>query len=112
MNYGSFIVKLIGKPEQSFFEDNISVTEIDAKLSQTRKNNVDIIIKLSVWGNLAYDIVQYYQINDYIVIEGYISLGESFSEIGNITNDKQIEISVFKVYPFLLNNIRANSSEK
>jgi len=112
MNYGSFIVKLIGKPEQSFFEDNISVTEIDAKLSQTRKNNVDIIIKLSVWGNLAYDIVQYYQINDYIIIEGYISLSKSFSEIDNINNDKQVEISVFKVYPFLLNNIRVNNSEK
>jgi hypothetical protein len=112
MNYVSFIVKLIGKPEQSFFEDNISVTEIVAKLRQPRKKNVDITVQLSVWGNLAYDIVQYYQINDYIIVEGYISLGESFSETDTIVRDKQVEISVFKIYPFLLNDIRVNSIEK
>jgi len=112
MNYVSFIVKLIGKPEQSFFEDNISVTEIIAKLSQTRKNNSDITVQLSVWGNLAYDIIQYYKINDYIIIEGYISLTDLFSEPENSSKDKQVEISVFKIYPFLLNDIRVNSSEK
>ena len=66
MNYISLIVKLIGKPEQSFFDDNISVTEVMAKFSQVQKNRNDIVVKLCIWGNLAYDMVQYYQINDYI----------------------------------------------
>jgi len=108
MNYVSLIVKLIGKPEQSFFDDNISVTEVMAKFSQFQKNREDIIIKLCIWGNLASDIVQYYQMNDYIIVEGYTSLGETFSDSDIMTKDKQLEISVFKIYPFLLSNIRSS----
>ena len=108
MNYISLIVKLIGKPEQSFFDDNISVTEVMAKFSQVQKNRPDVTIKLSVWGNLAYDIVQYYQINDYIIIEGYTSLAQNNGNSMKFSNEKQLEISVFKIYPFLLSNIRLN----
>lgn len=106
MNYISLIVKLIGKPKQRFFDDNISVTEVMAKFSQTQKNREDVIVKLCIWGNLAYDIIQYYQTNDYIIVEGYISLSEKDSEFRDLSNDKQLEISVFKVYPFLLSNTR------
>jgi len=112
MNYVSFIVKIIGKPEQSFFEDEISVTEVLVKLCQIGKNKVEIPLRLSIWGNLAYEVKQYYQINDYIIIEGYISLRESISDRYQIPNDKQVEISVFKIYPFLLKNIRIKTIEK
>ena len=27
MNYTSFMIKIVGKPEQSFFEDDISIPE-------------------------------------------------------------------------------------
>ena len=108
MNYVSLIVKLIGKPEQSFFDDNISVTEVMAKFSQLQKNREDIVVKLCIWGNLAYDIVQYYQMNDYIIVEGYTSLGEIFSDSEPNLKDKQLEISVFKIYPFLLSNTRSS----
>jgi hypothetical protein len=104
MNYVSFIVKIIQPPEQSFFEDDTSVTELFVKFPQTGSKNFFETIHLSFWGNLAYEIVEYYQVNDYILIEGYISLRENFS--GNVisTNDKEIEISVFKVFPFILGN--------
>lgn len=108
MNYISLLVKLIGKPKQHFFDNNISVTEVMAKFSQTQKNREDVIVKLCIWGNLAYDIVQYYQTNDYIIIEGYVSLSEKGSEFQNILKDKQLKISVFKVYPFLLSNTRVH----
>jgi hypothetical protein len=108
MNYISLIVKLIGKPEQSFFDDNISVTEVMAKFSQVQKNRNDVIVKLCIWGNLAYDMVQYYQINDYIIIEGYVSLTEMELESNDMSNEKSLEISVFKIYPFLLSNTRLN----
>ena len=77
MNYVSLIVKLIGKPKQSFFDDNVSVTEVMAKFSQLQKNRDRIVVKTWYWGNLAYDIVQYYQINDYIIVEGYTSLAQN-----------------------------------
>jgi len=112
MNYISLIVKLIGKPEQSFFDDNISVTEVMAKFSQVQKNRNDIVIKLCIWGNLAYDMVQYYQINDYILVEGYIALNPTDLENNKLLNEKQLELSVFKIYPFLLSNTRLAKDDK
>ena len=112
MNYANFIVKIIEKPEQSFFENDISVTEVIGKLRQIRNKKFEITLRLSLWGNLAYDAIQYYQINDYIIIEGYVSLRESISESYKIPIDKQVEISVFKIYPFLLNNIQITATKK
>jgi hypothetical protein len=108
MNYISLIVKLIGKPKQSFFEDNVSATEVMAKFSQVQKTREDVIVKLCIWGNLAYDIVQYYQTNDYIIVEGYISISNKDFEFNDVLKDKYLEISVFKIYPFLLSNTRVN----
>ena len=112
MNYISLIVKLIGKPEQSFFDDNISVTEVMAKFSQVQKNRNDIVVKLCIWGNLAYDMVQYYQINDYILVEGYVSLNQAEVDTNKLLNEKQLELSVFKIYPFLLSNTRLTKEDK
>tara|TARA_B100000767_G_scaffold246494_1_gene246113 strand:+ start:3698 stop:3991 length:294 start_codon:yes stop_codon:yes gene_type:complete len=95
------MVKVIGKPEQSFFDNDISVTEMIAKFYQFRDNSYNIC-KLSIWGNLSYDVMQYYQINDYLIVEGYISRRDESFEEYNITTE--IEISVFKIYPFALNS--------
>lgn len=110
MNYVNFIVKIIGKPEQSFFENKICITEVLVKLCQTKKNKLEIPLRLSIWGNLGYDIIKYYKIDDYIIIEGYISLRENIFD--SSTSDKQIEVSVFKCYPFFLKNVPITISEK
>ena len=112
MNYVSFMVKIIEKPEQNFFNSDISVTKILAKLCQIRNEDPEMILQLSVWGNLAYDVIQYYQVNDYIIIEGYISLDEIISNAYDFGTDRQVKISVFKVYPFILDNIQVETSEK
>ena len=104
MNYTSFIGKIIKKPEQSFFNNNTSVTEIIIKFPQLRSTDSGNILHLSIWGNLASDYIEYYDVNDYIVVEGYISLRESLSNSLNSNTDKQVEISVFKIYPFILNS--------
>ena len=104
MNYTSFIGKIIKKPQQSFFNNNISVTEITIKFPQLRSSDSGNILYLSIWGNLASDYIKYYDVNDYIVVEGYISLRESVSNSLNSNKDKQVEISVFKIYPFILNS--------
>ena len=102
MNYVILAVKVIKNSGQSFFADGTSLTELIVQLSPTRKNNLKGILKASIWGKLSYDVAKYYQPNDYIIIEGYISVRNI-----NITNDiaslnKQVEISVFKLYPLLL----------
>ena len=102
MNYVIFAVKVIKSSGQSFFADGTSLTELTVQLPQVRKNNMKVILQVSVWGKLSYDVAKYYQPDDYIIIEGYISIREiNTDRIINLL-DKQIEISVFKLYPLLL----------
>jgi cobalamin biosynthesis Co2+ chelatase CbiK len=98
-NYFSGIVKVLENPIQTFFNDKISVTKFRVEIPQMRKNR---IVTLVFWGNLASEVKNYYQINDYILIEGYLSIRNK-KNINLITkNSKQITITVLKVYPFLL----------
>ena len=102
MNYVIFAVKVIKNSGQSFFADGTSLTELIVQLPQVRKNNIKIIIKVSIWGKLSYDVAKYYQPDDYIIIEGYISIRNSNMDQTISLIDKQVEIAVFKVYPLLL----------
>jgi hypothetical protein len=98
MNYSCFIVKIITEPISSQFDDNISLVEIIAKFPTIRKTKTINTFRVLVWGNLANEIVKYYRVNDYIIVEGYV---RNFSEPGM---PDQVEISAKKVYPFLLKN--------
>ena len=102
MNYVTFTVKVIKNSGQSFFSDGTSLTELTVQLPQVRKNNTKIILQLSIWGKLSYDAAKYYKVDDYIIIEGYISIRKITSDLIVNSLNKQIEISVFKVYPLFL----------
>jgi len=104
MNYCTFIVKILKKPEKSYFENDVCVSKLPVKFYQF-KNLSDQYqcLNLSFWGNLANDIVEYYQVNDYVIIEGYIHLNKKNNKTNLNAIDKLIEISVFKIYPYLLN---------
>ena len=72
MNYAIFTAKVIQNLGQSFFTDQTSVAELIVHLPQISKNYPRVIVQLSIWGNLSYDVAKYYQPDDYIIIEGYI----------------------------------------
>ena len=102
MNYVIFAVKVIKNSGQSFFADGTSLTELTVQLPQVRKNNTKLIFQVSIWGKLSYDVAKYYQPEDYVIIEGYISIRNiNIDRIVNLL-DKQVEICVFKLYPLLL----------
>ena len=102
MNYVIFTVKVIKNSGQSFFSDGTSLTELTVQLPQIRNNNSKVILQVSVWGKLSYDVAKYYQPDDYIIIEGYISIRNINTNRAINSLNKQIEISVFKLYPLLL----------
>jgi len=102
MNYVIFAVKVIKNSGQSFFADGTSLTELIVQLPQVRNNNTKVILQVSIWGKLSYDVAKYYQPEDYIIIEGYISLKHINTDSLVNLLDKQVEISVFKLYPLLL----------
>lgn len=92
------IVKILETPKQKIFNTNIPVTQFRVQFPQVRNNAV---IHLTFWGNLARDVANYYKINDYILIEGYISLRDQKVLNTIISKSKKVEITVLKVYPFL-----------
>ena len=103
MNHTTLIVKIIAKPTQKFFEKGMSVTELVGKFYQYR-NNKFTICKVSIWGPLAYDLNKYYKVNDYVIVEGYISIRESVFGDSNLKT--KIEISAFKSYPLIMKPIQ------
>jgi single-stranded DNA-binding protein len=98
-NYIGGIVKILEVPKQKFLNNTIAVTEFRVQLPQVRNTT---IVHLIFWGNLARDVATYYKINDYILIEGYLSLRDKQSSNLIAQPSKQIEITVLKLYPFLL----------
>ena len=98
-NYIGIIVKILELPIKMFNNSNISMAEFRVQLPQTRNTS---IVKLIFWGNLANDIGTYYKPNDYIIVEGYISsINNQYNKL-LFQNIEKVEITVLKVYPFLL----------
>ena len=98
-NYIGAIVKILETPKEKRIKNNSLVVTFRVQISQLRQSR---IIKLVFWGNLAQDVINYYKINDYILIEGYLGLTSQFDSEKTIKPLKSTEITVLKVYPFLL----------
>lgn len=98
-NYIGSIVKILEKPIETLFEDISPITTVRVQLPQIRNST---IINLVFWGKLASEVATYYKTNDYIIIEGYLSLRDQ--KVSNITSSisKKVEVTVLKIYPFLL----------
>lgn len=98
-NYIGGIIKILETPKQKFLKNNILVTKFRAQISQRRNPR---IVTLTFWGNLARDVTTNYKINDYLIIEGFLSLrNKNYSSL-TISKSKKIEITVRKAYPFFL----------
>jgi single-stranded DNA-binding protein len=106
MNYVGGIVRILETPKLDLINNTINRTECHVQLPQIRKKQVGTIIKLVFWGDFAYDVANYYRINDYILVEGYLAFKKK--ELDNVTSRtlKNLEITVFKVYPLFLNTER------
>ena len=103
MNYIGSIVKILETPKQSLLKNNVVRTKVRAQLPQFRNTQ---IVKLIFWGNLARDINKYYKTNNYIIIEGYLSLkNETKLNLNSkFKVPKKIEITVSKFSPIPLNS--------
>ena len=95
MNYIGAVVKILEVPKQQLINSKTLVIKFRAQLPQVRKHRV---VKLVFWNNLALAVLNYYKVNDYILIEGYTSIRKN-----STSNGKKVTITVVKVYPLLLN---------
>jgi hypothetical protein len=101
-NYFSGIVKILENPIQISTNTQPLTVRFRAEIPQIRKNRS---VSLMFWGNLGQEVKNYYQVNDYILIEGYVSIRKNNANPLN-KNSRKITISVLKVSPFLLKSKR------
>ena len=100
-NYIGTIVKILESPKIKTIQNKISVTTFRAQLPQFRKTRV---VDIVIWGNLANDIVKYYNISDYILVEGYLSLCKFSQSDSSRKVLKRAKLTLLKAYPFLLSS--------
>jgi single-stranded DNA-binding protein len=98
------VVKILEKPEPKFIKSNILFIKFRVQLPQVRKRRV---ITLVIWGKLARSVLNYYKINDYILIEGYVSLQARMSSNKKKKPLKKVIVTALKVYPFLFDSTRS-----
>ena len=99
INYISIIVKVLESPNKILFNNSVLFTKFRVQFPQIQNSQ---IVNLIFWGNLASDVHNYYQTNDYIIIEGYLSLNHNHFK--GKRNIKKFEITVLKIYPFFLSS--------
>lgn len=102
LNYISGIVKILESPNFILNKNEISSTQFRVQLPQFLKKEPTSIIILSVWGSLANDVAKYYQVNDYILIEGYISIRTSIIQSDRNKKINDLQINVKKILPLFL----------
>ena len=95
------IVKILESPKNRTLKNKISITKFRAQLPQIRETRV---VEIIVWGNLANDVAKYYNRNDYLLVEGYISLNKVQQLKSNRKILKRARLTVIKAYPFLLSS--------
>ena len=115
MNYSTFIVKLLENPQQSSFENDIEVTEVVGEFTTKYKksNSKQKTLRISAWGDLSSNLMNFYKKGDLLVVEGIISLRKNvYPNLSNQLPQKIIEITVSNLYPYLLNGnlLKSNSS--
>lgn len=99
------VVKILKEPNRTESETSILVTEVRAQASQVRSKDSPDLVTLVFWGNLGQVVWEYYRPNDYLLIEGYISIKNKKFLSPDPPTLKYIEILVFKVYPFCLKSV-------
>ena len=94
-NYVVSVVKILEKPVQTIISDKIVRTNFRGQLAQVRNLQIAHFV---FWGNSADDILNNYQVNDYIMIEGYLSLPNKTNNQLAKRQLKKAQITVLKVY--------------
>jgi len=98
-NYIAAIVRVLESPRQKIFSKNIPRVQFRVQLPQYRRTR---IVTLTFWGKLANTVKSYYKINDYILIEGYVSVKIKKKLTLKSKKSTKPEITVFKNLSFYI----------
>ncbi len=101
-NYIGCMVKILELPKQKIVvgKKETLMTTVRVLLPQKRRKRSACLVKLVFWGNLAANVLDFYQTNDYLMIEGYLSTFKRKNK-----KSKKIVITVLKLYPLVLQKV-------
>ena len=99
-NYVGMIIKILDKPICQTIYKGHNVLRIRAQIPQKRKKQ---IVLLTFWGTLATDFFTKYKKDDYLLINGYISIP---TETNRSERSGQVNITVIKAYPFVFSTLK------
>ena len=98
MNFISSIIRIIEIPHIKLIQNEIPWIMLRVEIPQDGLHQNSVIVEAKIWGDLAYEIQKYYYINDYLLIEGYLSTG-----FRNNLKKSPI-LTIFQIYPFFFHN--------
>ena len=94
INRITIVIKLLEIPQSKYLKKTL-VTHARVQLAQRRQNTISHLV---LWGKSLNDLMSYYKVNDYLLVEGYLSLSLQSNKV-----TKQIRITGLRVYPIALN---------
>ena len=98
LNYIGGIAKILEVPSSiQLSQDKLYFIRFRVQFSSINKKYLSSIIILIAWGNLAYEIIKSYKVNDYILIEGHVSFNPL--KVKNYYK-KIMQITITKIVPF------------
>ena len=98
-NYFCSIVKILENPVQIQINNQILITTFRVELFQNRVNCINQTLFLIFWGKKSYKIKKYCKPNNYILIEGYLSVKDKKSNRLSHIAFNQTVVNVLKTYP-------------
>ena len=101
MNYITCIVRLFEIPHIELASNNTPFIQFNVELPQVRNRLQSIIIKAIIWGDLAFSLLEYMTVNDYLLIEAYIFNNYSFTDDLIKLNAKP-KLNIYRIYPLFI----------
>lgn len=95
MNHAIFIVKIIGNPTHLIYKE-YETLEIKVQFPVVRQKDSRSELTLLIWGDSRNDFLNYYSIQDHLIIEGILT------SKGYKNGENEAKVIVKKMYPFLL----------
>lgn len=92
MNHAVIIIKVDSKPV-FFNQCDQELIKIDVKFSSSKRKESEDRIELVLWGEHKENFLKYYQIHDYLLVEGIVVIDEP---------ENAIKLTSKRLYPYFL----------
>ena len=97
MAYINTIVRILEISPIKIYGNETPMSKFRAQLPFVFDNSKNLtFVDCYLWGNLTFDLANYYKKNDYILIEGYFS-----PQLSKHTKRVILNVTINKLYPFL-----------